>query len=223
MAEHPAIPFWTDAYLGDTSHLSTLEHGAYLLLLFTMWRTKNGYIENDDKLLARYSRLTTAQWLKIKPVIMKFLIVSPEGLTQGRLMDEFKAVRQHSKNQSRRANARWLKEKETDNTTASFGYNSGNATPTPTPSPFKKPPTPSNSASKKNGVLKNGFGGSFKIENLLSDEAWQDARSHAPQWDIHHLCKVYDEGINSGRREKPKYPNKAFPIWCKNYTKGKAP
>jgi hypothetical protein len=41
MAEFPALPLWTDAYLGDTRHLSQSEHGAYLLLLITAWRTPN--------------------------------------------------------------------------------------------------------------------------------------------------------------------------------------
>lgn len=72
------------------------------------------------------------------------------------------------------------------------------------------------------GVYKNGFGG-FKIENLLSDDAWMDARSHAQGWDIHHLAGIYNENINSGRMDRPSYPSKAFPIWCKTYTKGKRP
>jgi len=73
-----------------------------------------------------------------------------------------------------------------------------------------------------NGVYKNGMGG-FKIENILSDDAWMDARSHAPGWDIHHLAGIYNENINSGKQEKPHSPNKAFPVWCKKYTKGIRP
>ena len=42
MAEAPIMPFATDAYIGDTTHLTTIEHGAYLLLLFAMWRTAGG-------------------------------------------------------------------------------------------------------------------------------------------------------------------------------------
>ena len=62
MAEFPALPLWTDAYLADTTHLSTIEHGAYLLLLMTAWRTKECCLPDDDKLLSRYARLTAAQW-----------------------------------------------------------------------------------------------------------------------------------------------------------------
>lgn len=117
MAEHPFMPLWTDAYLGDTTHLSTIEHGAYLLLLMTMWRA-GGDLPNDDKMLARYARLTTGQWRRIKPVLMPFFRVRDGRLTQGRLTDELEAVRQHSKRQSDRAKARWLKNNETGDAAA---------------------------------------------------------------------------------------------------------
>lgn len=106
------MPLYTDAYLGDTTHLTTTEHGAYLLLLITMWRTKDGSLPDDDRLLARYTRLTTTQWQRVKLVITPFFTINDGVWTQGRLTDELLAVRQQSKRQSDKVKARWLKNKE---------------------------------------------------------------------------------------------------------------
>src|ERR1043166_442220 len=100
MAQFPALPLWTDAYLGDTKHLTTLEHGAYLLLLISMWRTPDKRLPDDPKLLARYSGLTTGQWRRVSPIIMPFFIASGGYITQGRLTDEANHVRQNSKAKS---------------------------------------------------------------------------------------------------------------------------
>lgn len=117
MAEFPKMPFWTDAYLADTIHLTTIEHGAYLLLLITMWRCKEKRLPNDDKSLAKFSRLSPAQWAKIKPTIMGFFDAENGFITQGRLTDEAAAVKRHSKRQSDRVKARWLKTKDSGDTT----------------------------------------------------------------------------------------------------------
>jgi uncharacterized protein YdaU (DUF1376 family) len=113
MAEFPKLGLWTDAYLGDTTHLTTIEHGAYLLLLIAMWRSEGTRLPGDDKMLARYARLTAGQWARIKPVIMPFFKSEDGFITQSRLTDEANAVRQHSKKQSDKAKARHLKDKET--------------------------------------------------------------------------------------------------------------
>lgn len=126
MAQYPAMPLWTDAYLGDTFDLSTLEHGAYLLLLMTMWRS-GGSLPDDDKKLARSARLTTGQWKRIKPRLMEFFKVENGVITQGRLTDEYNAVRQKSKRQSEKAKSRWLKTKETHDAAASAGHSQSNA------------------------------------------------------------------------------------------------
>lgn len=112
------MPLWTDAYLGDTSHLTTIEHGAYLLLLIAMWRTSEKRLPNDDKMLARYARLSGQQWARMKPILMPFFRVGGGHITQGRLTDEANAVKQHSTRQSNKAKARWLKTKETTNAAA---------------------------------------------------------------------------------------------------------
>lgn len=149
MAEFPALPLWTDAYLGDTNHLTTLEHGAYLLLLISMWRA-GGKLPNDDKRLARFARLTTGQWARIRPTLIPFFRVDPDGqLSQGRLTDELDAVRQHSKRQSDRSKRRWLKNKD-----------NANAAGMPDACTLTLTTTPSQEVSKKEtpAVPKNGNG-----------------------------------------------------------------
>ena len=37
MTGNAYMPFYVGDYLGDTSHLSTIEHGAYMLLLMHYW------------------------------------------------------------------------------------------------------------------------------------------------------------------------------------------
>lgn len=83
------MPFFVDAYLADTTHLSTEEHGAYLLLLMAMWR-RGGGIPDDDKDNARMVGLTPRQWSAMKPRVVCFFARTPDGgWTQKRLQKEW--------------------------------------------------------------------------------------------------------------------------------------
>lgn len=94
MAEFPALQLWTDAYLGDTTHLTTIEHGAYLLLLMTAWRSGDCSLPDDDRMLARFARLNPQQWARIKPIMLTFWSVENGRWRQRRLTDEWGAVKQ---------------------------------------------------------------------------------------------------------------------------------
>lgn len=118
MAQYPAMPLWTDAYLGDTTHLTTLEHGAYLLLLIAMWRTPDCSLPNDPEKLRRYARMTRGQWGRIEHVIMEFFYADGAVIRQGKLNDIRKAVRQKSKSARTSANARWLKNNDSHDANA---------------------------------------------------------------------------------------------------------
>lgn len=72
MSKSPSMPMFWDAYLADTTHLTTEEHGAYLLLLAAMWR-RNGYVPDDDRDNARILGLTQAKWRKVKVRLSEFL------------------------------------------------------------------------------------------------------------------------------------------------------
>lgn len=88
MSEFPSIPFFTDAYLADTRHLSTLEHGAYLLLLMMAWRQPDCRMPNDDDTLAKWAGVDARTWKRIKPRVMAFWTLAEDRWSQSRLSRE---------------------------------------------------------------------------------------------------------------------------------------
>jgi uncharacterized protein YdaU (DUF1376 family) len=56
----PFMPFYVGDYLADTGHLSTIEHGAYLLLIMHYWRT--GALPKDEAVLMRICRMNKREW-----------------------------------------------------------------------------------------------------------------------------------------------------------------
>lgn len=140
LAQYPALPLWTDAYLGDTTHLTTLEHGAYFLLLLAMWRNK-GTLPNDDSELARYARLLPGQWRAIAQRIRRFFKDLGDGtITQPRLADEYARVEKICARRSAAGKAGRLKQlKNMRQRWANAWQTPGKAqAPTPTPTPTEK-------------------------------------------------------------------------------------
>jgi uncharacterized protein YdaU (DUF1376 family) len=135
MADFPSLPLWTDAYLADTLHLSTKEHGAYLLLLITAWRTPDCSLPDDDKILARYARMDMRGWRHMRPVLEQFFTISQGNWTQKRLQKERNYVSELRRKNADNARSRWLKTNDTDNATAMPNVCQTDA-PTPTPTPI---------------------------------------------------------------------------------------
>lgn len=67
------MPLYVADYLKDTQHLSTAEHGAYLLLIFHAW-TNSGMIPRSDSQLARIARLSLGQWKRMRDTVLAFWI-----------------------------------------------------------------------------------------------------------------------------------------------------
>ncbi len=103
----PAIPFFGDAYLADTRHLSLEEHGAYLQLLMIAWRSDGCRLPNDDDRIARMLGITGARWRKLKPTVMAFWQLQQGHWYQGRLIKERQFVDEKRAKNSASANARW--------------------------------------------------------------------------------------------------------------------
>lgn len=125
MAEFPALPLYTDAYMADTRHLTATQHGAYLLLLMTAWRMPDCALPDDDKFLARCASIDGRGWATIKPIVMEFWRKNKEGKwVQLRLNDERKYAKARSDKASYAGSISALKKKERHLTEVELGDNS---------------------------------------------------------------------------------------------------
>lgn len=135
MAEFPALPLFTDAYLADTLHLTTIQHGAYLLLLMAAWRTRDCTIPDDDAYLAKLTRMDKRTWMANREVLLAFWTRVDGGrLRQGRLYDERKFVEQKRNKNVAAGKASALKRQGRSATGVQPNVNE-TSTPTPTPTP----------------------------------------------------------------------------------------
>lgn len=97
MTNAPFMQLYVADYLADTQHLTTEQHGAYLLLLMTMWRNA-GSLPNDEKKLARIAHVSLKRWHIIAGDVMAFFDISDGRITQKRLSEELqKAVSKSEK------------------------------------------------------------------------------------------------------------------------------
>jgi len=141
MADYPALPLWTDAYLADLHpRLSLEEHGCMILLMQFAWRSPECQFRDDDKFIARMLSITVHRWrTRLRPVMEMLWMVENGQWRQKRLQKEWRFVRKKSQQSSAAAQARWLKNNETDDADAPPPQCERNApTPTPTPTPIEE-------------------------------------------------------------------------------------
>lgn len=69
MAALPYMQFYVADYLADTAHLTTEEHGAYLLLMFNYWQT--GKKIPKDR-LRKIARVSSERWPDVERALSEF-------------------------------------------------------------------------------------------------------------------------------------------------------
>lgn len=66
----PWMPLYVAEFMGDTSHLSAAETGAYLMLIMHYWRA--GSLPSDNNGRQRISRMTPQEWRHSEPTLRSF-------------------------------------------------------------------------------------------------------------------------------------------------------
>ena len=89
------MPLYIGDYLGDTGHLTTTQHGAYLLLMMHYWR--KGELPDDDIQLAAITGLSLREWRKSRFTIQQFFF---DGWCHKRIDDELVKMLKTSKGRS---------------------------------------------------------------------------------------------------------------------------
>lgn len=104
------MPLWIGAYLADTMRLTTIQHGAYLLLLIAYWRERAA-LPDDDEELRSITKLDRAEWKRQRPVLAKFFKIEGGVWWHKRVEQEMAAADARSKKASEKAakaaEARW--------------------------------------------------------------------------------------------------------------------
>ena len=140
MAEYPAIPLWTDAYIADTAHLTNEEHGVYLRLLMFAWRSPDCCLPDNDKRLALMVGVSAYKWQALRATMQQFFTIKDGTWTQKRLQRERDFLERQSEKNRAAAEARWKPKPLEINNVANADASPGDMpngcvadAPTPTP------------------------------------------------------------------------------------------
>jgi uncharacterized protein YdaU (DUF1376 family) len=104
MAALPYMPLYAADYLADTAHLTTAQHGAYLLLLMNYWQ-RGGPLPDDDVRLARIARVGPREWGKMRGTISEFFSIAGGNWSHNRVDSELARVEAKSLKSKRAAQA----------------------------------------------------------------------------------------------------------------------
>lgn len=96
MAALPYMQLYVADYLADTSHLTTTEHGAYLLLMFNYWQRGQSFKAKDEqslnKRLATVARMSVDEWTGVADSLREFFNTSSTEWRHERIERDLNAV-----------------------------------------------------------------------------------------------------------------------------------
>lgn len=217
----PFYPFYWGDYSSKTYDLTQGQHGAYVLFLRYVYTTGHGI---PDKQWSSIARAMTQQEVDNARFVLETYFKLVDGFWYSdraiEIMSEANEAHEKRVNAGKKGGI--AKSEKSSNAKAMPEQSSSNQNHTHNQNQNIKTPTPLDEKKNGVGVFKDleGGRGVFSIEHLMDDDTIMEARLIAKGLDVYHLMRVYDEGVNSGVRERPKYPKKAFIGWLPKYVKG---
>lgn len=98
------MPFYVGDYLRDTMHLTTEEHGAYLLLIMALWNADGSLPESA---LAATARVTPRRWATLRKAMSPFFQIEGETWSHRRVNRELGTAAEKSTKAKESARTRW--------------------------------------------------------------------------------------------------------------------
>jgi len=107
------VPFFIGDHVKDTGHLSTLEEGAYLRLMFHYYSTGKP-LPASDRILANIARVPLTEWAEIRDVVVALFVRDGEVLRHKRIEHELAGIARRSAQGREKAAKRWQRNQEGD-------------------------------------------------------------------------------------------------------------
>jgi uncharacterized protein YdaU (DUF1376 family) len=128
------MPFYVGDYLADTMLLTTVQHGAYLLLMLACWKA-GGALPDDDDALASASKLSSAEWKRNGQALRRFFEARDGLLFHKRISAELEKAQGLSDKRSAAGKLGGRPAKTKQEETNRFPFAEANAKQNETPSP----------------------------------------------------------------------------------------
>lgn len=212
MSETPLwMPLYVADYRNDTMHLSTQEHGAYLLLLMQAW-LRDGILPSEAERLRRITGLSPKEWKASWPTIRDFFQEGPDGFRHKRLDLELdkgrRAIEQKRGAGKASADARKAAREANGRSTgvATEGQRQGNQ-----PQPQPQPQGEEEGSTPENNPLPHGalaFSGRVIRLNRRDFDQWAKAYHGIP--DLAAELTALDDWLREA--DDPKLPKRWFQV-----------
>lgn len=98
------MPLYITDYLGDTMHLTTEQHGAYMLMLMAAWKN-DGSIKDDDKHIKQVTRLGDKSFKESIETLRAFFVAENGALRHKRIDNELEKSKSNKKQKIAAGNA----------------------------------------------------------------------------------------------------------------------